>query len=71
MDGGGGGLDTFLILATPLGTAAAFNDDDPDGTLGGGSRIRFTATETGVYVIEATTNLLGDIGAYTLGVTIS
>lgn len=65
-------LDTYLLLAEPtLGVLAAGNDDDDEGELGVGSRIVYTATVTGVYVIEASTFKGIDTGNYTLGVTIS
>lgn len=65
-------LDTYLLLAAPtLGFLVAGNDDDDDGVLGVGSRIVYSATSTGVYVIEASTFNGLDTGSYTLGVTIS
>jgi hypothetical protein len=68
----GDDLDTYLLLADPtLGFLVAGNDDDDEGTLGVGSRIVYTATTTGVYVIEASTFNGLDTGNYTLGVTIS
>lgn len=71
MDPGEGGLDTYLLLA-PLSTGflAAANDDDDEGVLGSGSRLIYTAPESGVYVIEATTYADLATGSYTLGVTI-
>lgn len=64
-------LDTYLLLAGPAnGFLVAGNDDDDEGTLGVGSRIVYTATVTGVYVIEASTFNSLDTGSYTLGVTI-
>jgi hypothetical protein len=68
----GDDLDTYLLLADPtLGFLVAGNDDDEEGGLGVGSRIVYTATATGVYVIEASTFNMLDTGNYTLGVTIS
>jgi hypothetical protein len=68
----GDDLDTYLLLAGPtLGELVAGNDDDDEGFLGVGSRIVYTATVAGVYVIEASTFNGLDQGAYTLGVTIS
>jgi hypothetical protein len=65
-------LDTYLLLAGPtLGELVAGNDDDDEGELGVGSRMVYTATVAGVYVIEASTFNGLDTGAYTLGVTIS
>lgn len=65
-------LDTYLLLAGPVnGFLLAGNDDDDEGALGVGSRLVYTATVTGVYVIEASTFNGLDEGAYTLGVTIS
>ncbi|HYW10955.1 MAG TPA: PPC domain-containing protein [Longimicrobium sp.] len=68
----GDDLDTYVLLAdATLGFIVAANDDDDEGTLGVGSRLVYTATVSGVYVIEASTfNSLGT-GNYTLGVTIS
>lgn len=65
-------LDTYLLLA-PLadGILVAGNDDDDDGELGVGSRLVYTAPESGVYVIEASTFNGLDTGNYTLGVTIN
>lgn len=67
----GNQLDTYLLLA-PLrtGLLAAANDDDEEEALGSGSRMVYTATETGVYVIEGTTFSDGATGNYTLSVTI-
>jgi hypothetical protein len=68
----GDDLDTYLLLAGPtLGELVAGNDDDDEGVLGVGSRLVYTATVTGVYVIEASTFNGLDTGSYTLGVTIS
>lgn len=68
----GDDLDTYLLLAGPTaGELVAGNDDDDEGTLGVGSRMVYTATVTGVYVIEASTFNGLDTGNYTLGVTIS
>ncbi|MBB4638826.1 PPC domain-containing protein [Longimicrobium terrae] len=68
----GDDLDTYLLLADPrLGFLVAGNDDDDEGVLGVGSRIVYTATETGVYVIEASTFGNLDTGNYTLNVTIN
>jgi hypothetical protein len=65
-------LDTYLLLAGPtLGELVAGNDDDDDGALGVGSKMVYTATVSGVYVIEASTFNGLDTGNYTLGVTIS
>ena len=63
-------LDTFLLLVEPgTGRLVAGNDDAE--SLGVGSRMDYTATVTGVHVIEASTFNGLDTGAYTLGVTIS
>jgi hypothetical protein len=68
----GDNLDTYLKLANPgFGTVVAANDDDDEGILGLGSRIVYTAAESGVFVIEASTYSGLDTGAYTLEVTIS
>ncbi len=68
----GDDLDTYLLLAGPqFGELVAGNDDDDDGALGVGSKMIYTATVSGVYVIEASTFTGLDQGAYTLGVTIS
>ncbi len=68
----GDDLDTYLLLAAPgTGFLVAGNDDDDEGTLGVGSRMVYTATQTGVYVIEASTFNGLDTGNYTLGVTIN
>jgi hypothetical protein len=67
----GDDLDTYLVLADPLGFPVAVNDDDDEGDLGVGSRVVFTAETTGVYVFEASTFNGLDTGSYTLGVTIS
>lgn len=68
----GDDLDTYLLLAGPtFGELVAGNDDDDDGILGVGSRMIYTATVSGVYVIEASTFNGADTGAYTLGVTIT
>lgn len=65
-------LDSYLLLAeSTVGVLVAGNDDDEEETLGNGSRMIYTAPETGVYVIEATTFRLSDTGNYTLNVTIS
>jgi hypothetical protein len=68
----GDDLDTYLLLAGPtVGELVAGNDDDDEGALGVGSRLVYTATVSGVYVIEASTFNGLDTGNYTLGVTIS
>jgi hypothetical protein len=68
----GDNLDTYLLLAAPSsGFLVAGNDDDDDGNLGVGSKMIYTATVSGVYVIEASTFNGLDTGNYTLGVTIS
>ena len=68
----GNDLDTYLLLAAPSsGFLVAGNDDDDDGDLGVGSKMIYTATASGVYVIEASTFNGLDTGNYTLGVTIS
>lgn len=68
----GDDLDTYLLLAAPgTGFLVAGNDDDDTEALGVGSRMIFTATVSGVYVIEASTFNGLDTGNYTLGVTIS
>ena len=68
----GDDLDTYVLLAGPgTGFIMAGNDDDDDNVLGVGSRMRYTATVSGVYVIEASTFNGLDTGNYTLGVTIS
>lgn len=64
-------LDTYLVLADPLGFPVAVNDDDEEELLGVGSRIVYTATTAGVYVFEASTFNGLDTGAYTLGVTVN
>ena len=68
----GDDLDTYLLLAAPgTGFLVAGNDDDPTEALGVGSRMIYTATQSGVYVIEASTFNGLDTGNYTLGVTIT
>jgi hypothetical protein len=68
----GDDLDTYLLLATgDVGRLVAGNDDDDTGNLGVGSRMVYTATTSGVYVIEASTFNGLDTGAYTLHVTIN
>jgi hypothetical protein len=68
----GDDLDTYLLLAGPsFGELVAANDDDDEGVLGVGSRMIYTATASGVYVIEASTFNGLDTGSYTLGVTIA
>jgi hypothetical protein len=68
----GDDLDTYLLLAAPgTGILVAGNDDDPTEALGVGSRMTYTATATGVYVIEASTFNGLDTGNYTLGVSIT
>lgn len=68
----GDDLDTYLLLASPgFGFTVAGNDDDEEEVLGVGSRMVYTATVSGVYVIEASTFNGLDTGNYTLGVTIS
>jgi hypothetical protein len=67
----GGQLDSYLVLADPLGLPVAANDDDEEGVLGAGSRVVFTAGVSGVYVFEASTFNNLATGSYTLGVTIS
>jgi hypothetical protein len=68
----GDDLDTYLLLAGPAtGFLVAGNDDDDEGALGVGSRMVYTATVSGIYVIEASTFNGLDTGAYTLHVTIS
>jgi hypothetical protein len=67
----GNTLDTYLVLADPLGFPVDVNDDDDTGVLGVGSRIVYTADVSGVYVFEASTFDGLDTGSYTLGVTIS
>jgi hypothetical protein len=67
----GDNLDTYLLLAeNNLGFLVAGNDDDDTGVLGVGSRMVYTATVSGVYVIEASTFNGLDTGAYTLHVTV-
>jgi hypothetical protein len=68
----GDNLDTYLLLASPTyGFLVAGNDDDDSGTLGVGSSMTYTATTSGVYVIEASTFNGLDTGNYTLHVTIT
>jgi len=67
----GDDLDSYLVLAGPLGFPEAVNDDDDEGELGVGSRIVFTAAVSGVYVIEVSTFNNLATGAYTLGVDVS
>lgn len=67
----GDDLDTYLLLAGPtFGRLVAGNDDDDTGVLGVGSRMIYTATVSGVYVIEASTFNGLDTGNYTLSVSI-
>jgi hypothetical protein len=67
----GDNLDTYLLLADGgLGFLVAGNDDDDTGVLGVGSRMVYTATTSGVYVIEASTFNGLDSGNYTLHVTV-
>lgn len=63
-------LDTYLLMANRFGVLVAGNDDDDAGILGVGSRMVYTATEAGVYIIEASTFNGRDTGDYTLRVTI-
>jgi hypothetical protein len=64
-------LDPYLLLADAnLGFLVAANDDDEDIDTTN-SRMVYTATATGVYVIEATSFDARSTGNYTLGVTIS
>ncbi|MDB4950205.1 MAG: Alkaline phosphatase [Gemmatimonadetes bacterium] len=68
----GDNLDTYLLLAGPAyGFLVAGNDDDDSGTLGVGSSMTYTATVSGVYVIEASTFNGLDTGNYTLHVIIT
>lgn len=64
----GDDLDTYLLLANDQGFLVAGNDDDDDGALGVGSRLRFTVTEPRVYHIEASTFNGLDTGAYNFAV---
>jgi len=57
-------------MAYRSGNLVAGNDDDNTGTLGVGSRMTYTASQSGVYVIEASTFNGLDTGNYTLGVSI-
>jgi hypothetical protein len=63
-------FDTFLVLSDRLGNVVADNDDDNLHLIGLGSRIIYTATKSGVYVIQATTFHPFDTGAYGLDVFI-
>jgi hypothetical protein len=65
----GNNLDSYLVLADRMGNVVDENDDDLD--FGVGSRITYTATVGGVYVIQATTNTGLEVGGYTLGISIS
>lgn len=66
------GMDPYLSAALPgLGIVTAYNDDDPEGTLGLGSRMTFTTPFAGVYVIEASSVYNRETGGYTLDVTIN
>lgn len=64
-------LDTVLTLAAPrTGIVVAWNDDDDLGEFGLGSRIVYTAKETGTYVIEVSAFNAEETGSYVLGVSI-
>lgn len=63
--------DPWLVLANlETGAVVASNDNDPTGVLGLGSRIVYTASETGVYVIEASSAETYQRGWYVLGVLV-
>lgn len=64
-------LDPWLELANrETGVIVATNDNDPTGVLGAGSRIVYTAPETGMYVIEASSARRGQDGLYLLQISI-
>jgi len=67
----GDDLDTYVVLADPLGLPVAVNDDDDEGILGVGSRIVYTAAVSGVHVFETSTFNGLDTGNYTLAVEIN
>lgn len=64
-------LDSMVALMDRLGFHMADNDDDEIGSLGLGSRLQFTATRSGTYVIQVTTVNPGDTGTYTLSISIT
>jgi hypothetical protein len=64
-------LDPELVLADPSGLNVADNDDiDAEGD-NFDSRIVYTARRTGQYIIQATSYLPGETGAYTLSVMVN
>ena len=65
-------LDSRVVIADRLGNPLGENDDDGGGSgpLAPGSALSYTATATGVYIIEVTTYAAGATGNYTLGITI-
>ncbi|MBB5209069.1 cadherin domain-containing protein [Chiayiivirga flava] len=67
----GDDLDSYLLMANAQGFLVAGNDDDDSGALGVGSRMIYTATESGVYFIEASTFNGLDTGNYTLAVNVT
>lgn len=65
----GDNLDSYLLMADGEGKIVAGNDDDNDGVLGVGSRIRFTVTTPGVYFIEVSTFNGLDTGSYNMTIS--
>ena len=65
----GDNLDSYLIMTDGEGKVVAWNDDDGDGVLGVGSRVRYTVTTPGVYFIEVSTFNGLDTGSYTMTVS--
>jgi hypothetical protein len=59
-------FDTYLILADASGNSLVENDDGAGGT---DSRIVYTATRAGAYMIAANSFSSGATGAYTLTIT--
>ena len=62
-------LDTHLFLADPGGVVVAENDDDVEGLLGRGSRIRFQVPAAGTYFLDVSTFSGVATGSYRLSVT--
>jgi hypothetical protein len=58
-------FDTYLVLKNASGTVVATNDDAD----GANSRIIYTPTISGTYVIEATSYASGATGAYTVSLS--
>jgi serralysin len=63
--------DTYLVLRNSSGTQLAFNDDVASASGNYDSQIRFTATSTGTYYLDASAYAPGSIGAYTLAAALA